>query len=90
VVGATAGDTTDGGEPEVRVSAEVAENETVRSDKPAIPLEDLGPDYLGTYFATVAMQKKLEGEAREEVDGYQDLVTEYNAAIQETTEQDSS
>jgi 6-phosphogluconolactonase len=32
------------------------------------------------------MRKKLEGEAKEEVDCYQDLVEEYNAAIQETNE----
>jgi len=89
-VGAADGETTDGGELEIRVSAEEAENETVRPDKPAITLEALGPYYLGTYFATVAMKKKLEGEAREEVEGYQDLVEEYNTAIQETTEQDSS
>ncbi len=89
-VGASDGEASDGGELEVRVSAEEAENETVRPDKPAMTLEELGPYYLGTYFATVAMQKKLEGEAREEVDGYQDLVNEYNAAIQETTEQDPS
>ncbi len=63
-VGVTAGETKDGGEPEIRVSAEEAENETVRPDKPAIALEELGPYYPGTYFATVAMQKKLEGEGR--------------------------
>ena len=79
-----------GGEPEIRVTAEEAGRETVRPEKPAITLEDLGPYYLGTYFATVAMQKKLAGEAREEVEDYQDLVNEYNAAIQETTERDSS
>ena len=78
-----------GGEPEVRISAEEAENETVRPDKPAITLDQLGPYYLGTYFATLAMQKKLEGEAREKVDGYQNLVNEYHAAIQETIEQGS-
>ncbi len=89
-VGASGGDTSDGGEPGIQVSAEEAENETVRPDKPAITLEQLGPYYLGTYFATVAMQKKLEGEAREEVDGYQDLVNEYNAAIQETVGQGTS
>ena len=77
-------------EPEVRVSAAEAERETVRPDKPALTLDELEPYYLGTYFATVAMQMKLEGEAREEVDGYQDLVNEYNAAIQETRERDSS
>jgi AhpC/TSA family len=80
----------EGAEPEIRVSGEEAANETVRPDKPALTLEQLGPYYLGTYFATVAMQKKLEGEAKEEVDGYQDLVTEYNVAIQETTDQDPS
>jgi hypothetical protein len=51
-----------GGEPEreepgIRVSAEEAERESVRPDKPALTLEELGPYYLGTYFATVAMQK---------------------------------
>jgi len=80
----------EGAEPEIRVSAQEAARETVRPDKPAPTLEELGPYYLGTYFATVAMQKKLEGEAKEEVDDYQDLVTEYNAALRETNDQDSS
>jgi hypothetical protein len=78
------------GEPGIRISTAEAARETMRPDKPALTLEELGPYYLGTYFATVAMQNKLDGEAREEVDGYQDLVKEYNAAIRETTEQDSS
>jgi hypothetical protein len=77
-------------EPEIRVSAEEAERETVRPDKPALTLEELGPYYLGTHFAAVAMEKKLEGEAKEKVEGYQDLVDAYNAAIQETAEQDPS
>jgi len=77
-------------EPEIRVSAEEAERETVRPDKPALTLEELGPYYLGTHFAAVAMEKKLKGEAKEKVEGYQDLVDEYNAAIQETAEQDPS
>jgi hypothetical protein len=80
----------DGGEPRVRVSAEEAERDTVRPDKPAITLEELGPYYLGTYFASVAMQKKLDGEAKKEVDDFQELVTEYNAAVQETAEQEPS
>jgi hypothetical protein len=80
----------EGAEPEIRVSAQEAARETVRPDKPAPTLEELGPYYLGTYFATVAMQKKLEGLAKEEVDDYQDLVTEYNAALRETNDQDSS
>ena len=77
-------------EPEIRVSAEEAERETVRPDKPALTLEELGPYYLGTHFAAVAMEKKLKGEAKEKVEGYQDLVNDYNAAIRETTEQGSS
>jgi hypothetical protein len=36
------------------------------------------------------MQMKLDGGAREEVDGYQEVVREYSAAIRETTEQDST
>jgi AhpC/TSA family len=80
----------EGDEPGISISAAEAGRETVRPDKPALTLEQLGPYYLGTYYATVAMQKKLDGEAREEVDEYQDLVKEYNAAIRETAEQDSS
>jgi hypothetical protein len=83
-------DTIPGGEPEIRLSAEEAEGGTMRPEKPAITLEELGPYYLGTYFATVAMQKKLDGAAKEEVDDFQDLVTEYNAAVQETAEEDGS
>jgi hypothetical protein len=81
---------TEGGEPEVRVSAQEAERETVRPDKPALTLEELGPYYLGSHFAAIAMKKKLEGEAKEKVEGYQDLVDEYGSAIQETSEQEPS
>ena len=80
----------EGADPEFRISPVEAERETVRPDKPALTIEQLGPYYLGTYYATVAMQNKLDGEAREEVDGYQEVVKEYNAAIRETTEQDIS
>jgi hypothetical protein len=79
-----------GGEPEVRVPAEEAERETVRPDKPALTLEELAPYYLGSHFAAIAMKKKLEGEAKEKVEGYQDLVDEYGSAIQETSEQEPS
>jgi hypothetical protein len=80
----------EGGEPVIRVSAGEAAAETVRPEKPALTLEGLERYYLGTYFATVAMQKKLDGEAREEVDDYQGLVKEYDAAIRETAERGSS
>ncbi len=79
-------------EPEVRISAEEAENETVRPDKPGITLEQLQPYYRGVYFATVSMKKKLADEGLQgdsiakRVNAYQGLVTEYNAAIRETVE----
>ncbi len=79
-----------GGEPDIRISAEEAENETARPDKPAISLEQLQPYYRGVYFATVSMNKKLADEGLQgesiakRVNDYQGLVTEYNAAIKET------
>jgi len=79
----------EGGEPTIRVSAGEAVRETVRLGKPALALEELGPYYLGTYYATVAMQKNLDGEARAEVDDYQELVEEYNEAVQQATEQEA-
>ena len=81
-----------GGEPDIQISAEEAENETVRPDMPAMTLEQLQPYYLGVYYATVSMKKKLadEGLAGENiakrVNAYQGLVSEYNEAIQETVE----
>jgi hypothetical protein len=81
-----------GGEPEIRISTEETENETVRPEKPAITLEQLQPYYRGVYFATVSMKKKLADEGLQgesiakRVNDYQGLVTEYNAAIRETVE----
>ena len=81
-----------GNEPGIKISAQEAENETVRPDKPAITLEQLKPYYQGVYFATVSMNKKLvdeglQGESiAKRVNDYQGLVTEYNEAIQETIE----
>jgi AhpC/TSA family protein len=86
------GERYEGGAPSVRVSAAEAEDETVRPDKPVITLEQLRPYYQGVYFATVSMKKKLAEEGLEggslarRVAGYQELVTEYNAAIKETIE----
>ena len=91
-VGAESNEEYGGGEPEIQISAEEAENETVRPDKPVIALEQLKPYYRGVYFATVSMNKKLvdedlQGESiAKKVNGYQALVTEYNSAIQETIE----
>jgi hypothetical protein len=82
----------EGGEPDIQISAEEAENETVRPDKPAMTLEQLQPYYRGVYFATVSTKKKLADEGLQEeniakrINDYQGLVTEYNTAIQETIE----
>jgi len=82
----------DGSEPEIRVSAEEAENETVRPNRPAMTLEQLQPIYLGAYYATIAVKKKLkdlgsEGRAAsKKVSDYQKLVNEYNTAIEEMVE----
>ena len=79
-------------EPDIQISAEEAENETVRPDQPAMPLEQLQPYYRGVYFATISMNKKLADEGLQgesiakRVNDYQGLVTEYNAAIRETVE----
>jgi hypothetical protein len=81
-----------GGEPEIWVSTEEAENETVRPDKPAMTLEQLRPYYLGAYYATIAMQKKLkdsspEGKASyKKVSAYQKLINDYSEALQETAQ----
>jgi peroxiredoxin len=91
-VGAESDEDYGGDEPEIQISAEEAENETVRPDKPAMTLEQLKPHYRGVYFATVSMNKKLvdeglQGESiAKRVNDYQRLVTEYNAAIEETIE----
>ena len=91
-VGSKSNEKFDVDEPEIQISAEEAENETVRPDKPTISLEQLKPYYRGVYFATVSMNKKLvdeglQGESiAKRVNDYQGLVTEYNAAIQETLE----
>jgi hypothetical protein len=53
-------------------------------------LEQLRPYYQGVYFATVSIKKMFADEGLEggnlakRLDGYQELVTEYNEAIKET------
>lgn len=70
----------------------MAEDETLRPSKPAITLEQLRPYYQGVYFATVSIKKMFADEGLEggnlakRLDGYQELVTEYNEAIKETVE----
>ena len=83
------------GEPDIRISSGEAEEETVRPEKPVITLEQLRPYYQGVYFATISMQKKLADEGLEggslarRLEGYKELVSEYNSAIKETIEANS-
>ena len=83
------------GEPDIRISSGEAEEDTVRPEKPLITLEQLRPYYQGVYFATISMQKKLAEEGLEggnlarRLEGYKELVSEYNAAIKETIEANS-
>lgn len=75
-------------EPQVSISSEEANEESVRPEKPAMTLEQLVPYYRGVYFATVAFKKRFgEGrnkEALDEVGTFQKLTNGYSEALQET------
>lgn len=75
-------------EPEVSVSPDEAEEESVRPERPAITLEQLIPYYRGVYFTTVAFKKRFgddrQKEALDDIDAYQKLTTGYSEALQET------
>lgn len=81
-------DAPDEREPEVALSAEEAQRESVRPEKPAMTLEQLAPYYRGVFFTTVALKKRFgerdDKEARDEVSAYQKLIKGYSEAIQET------
>ena len=82
-----------GGSVEIRATAEEAAENTVRPDKPPMPLEQLTPYYRGVFFTTVALKRRF-GEMRDrdafrEVDRYQRMVKDYRAKIWETVEQSS-
>lgn len=75
-------------EPEVSLSADEAQRDSVRPDRPPITLEQLVPYYRGVFFATVALKKRLkqhgDEEAAGEVDSYQKLTNGYSEALNET------
>lgn len=75
-------------EPQVSVTPDEAEEESVRPERPAITLEQLIPYYRGVYFTTVAFKKRFgddrQKEALDDVDAYQKLTTGYSEALQET------
>ena len=76
------------GEPEVRVSGDEADEQSVRPERPAMTLEQLIPYYRGVYFTTVAFKKRFgeqgKDEAAAEVDAYQALTSGYSEALAET------
>lgn len=75
-------------EPEISVSADEAQRDSVRPDRPPITLEQLVPYYRGVFFTTVALKKRLNGngnkESAQEVDFYQKLTNSYSEALNET------
>lgn len=75
-------------EPQVSISSEEANEESVRPEKPAMTLEQLVPYYRGVFFTTVAFKKRFgEGrnkEALDEVGSFQKLTSGYSEALQET------
>ncbi len=85
----TGGEPRPAGEPEIRVTAAEATH-SVRPDRPAITLEQLGPYYRGAFFATVALKGRFAARGAEgraavtEVGQYQRMVTEFSEAIAQT------
>lgn len=77
--------------PEISLSAADARN-SVRPNKPPMPLEQLVPYYRGVFFATVALKKRFGAwkvmgrDAFKEVSKYQAITSEYAKAIKETVE----
>ncbi len=78
------------GDPEIRVSADEAQRDSVRPDKPARTLDYLTAYHRGVYFATVALKKRFGGwgrsgrEAFGEVGRYQRMVQGYRKALEQT------
>lgn len=75
-------------EPEVSLTADEAQKDSVRPDRPPITLEQLIPYYRGVFFTSVALKKRFgesgDKEAAREVDSYQKLTNRYSEALQET------
>lgn len=73
------------GEPEIRVTASEAAESTVRPERPPMPLESLRPYYLGAYFTSVALKKRIgDNEDGQKVDEYRELVERYSEAVRQT------
>ena len=73
------------GEPEIREDAAAAAEKTVRPERPAMKLDQLQPYYMGAYFTSVALKKRLgENEAGEKVDEYRELVERHLDSVKQT------
>lgn len=73
------------GEPEISYTAEEAAERTVRAERPPMPLESLKPYYLGAYFTSVALKKRIgENEDGQKVDEYRELVERHSEAVRQT------
>lgn len=76
---------TKNGEPEIRDDAAEAAEKTVRPERPPMKLEQLQPYYLGAYFTSVALKKRLgDNEAGEKVDEYRELVERHLDSVKQT------
>ena len=82
---------TDG--PEFQVGAAQAREISVRPDRPAMELEELTSYYRGVSFTTELLKGRFEGWGRSgkkafmELDSYQQMVSRYIKALEETIEQ---
>lgn len=73
------------GEPEIQVTANGAEESTVRPERRPMPLESLRPYYLGAYFTSIALKKRIgENEDGRKVDEYREQVERYTEAVRQT------
>ncbi|CAN5248466.1 hypothetical protein BH24ACT16_BH24ACT16_04830 [soil metagenome] len=73
------------GEPEIQVTANGAEESTVRPERRPMPLESLRPYYLGAYFTSIALKKRIgDNEDGQKVDEYREQVERYTEAVRQT------
>ena len=80
------------GGPEFRVGAAQARESSVRPERPAMELEELTSYYNGVSFTTELFKDRFEGWGRSgkkaftELDSYQQMVSRYVKALEETIE----
>jgi hypothetical protein len=73
------------GENEIQITADEAAQSTVRPERSPMPLESLRPYYLGAYFTSVALKKRIgDNEDGQKVDEYREQVERYSEAVRQT------